>query len=161
MWLPRQRAHLNGSCGYLSTKDLTAKLVRGFWRTGYRNHYCDHVRLPPSLSSHHRDMLNIQRIFSHVLKHLAVWEQHCILPCYTFPLAFDFDHHQRQDTAPKMELLPNSLVQPFSCSENTLSPIFYGSWVAATNKQLLMRIISWHVLKIEKAKYALPEFLCF
>ena len=29
--------------------------------------------------------------------------------------------------------------------------------MAATNKQLLMRIISSHVLKIEKAKYALPE----
>lgn len=59
---------------------------------------------------------------------------------------------------PKMKLVPESLAQPFSCSENTLSPVSYGSWTAATEKQLLMKIISPHVLKIEKAKYTLAEF---
>lgn len=48
---------------------------------------------------------------------------------------------------PKMELVPDSLAQPFSCSENILSPIPYGSWVAATNKQLLMKIIFHMFLK--------------
>lgn len=84
-------------------------------------------------------------------------EPYSVFPCHTFPLASDFDHYQIQDTDLKMELLPDSLVQPLSRSENILSPFFYGSWVAATNKQLLMRIISPQVLKIEKAKYALPE----
>lgn len=59
---------------------------------------------------------------------------------------------------PKMKLVPDSLVQPFSCSENILSLISCGSWMAATNKQLLMKIISPRVLKIEKAKYTLAEF---
>lgn len=35
--------------------------------------------------------------------------------------------------------------------------VFSGSWVPATNKQLLMIIISPHVLIIEKAKYVFAE----
>lgn len=72
-------------------------------------------------------------------------------PSYTFPLEFDFDHHQSQNTDPKTELVPISLVKPFFFSENTLPPVFffYGSWVPATNKQLLMIIISPHILIIE------------
>lgn len=71
-------------------------------------------------------------------------------PTYTFPLESDFDHHQSQNTDPKTELVPISLVKPFFFSENTLPPVFfYGSWVPATNKQLLMIIISPHILITE------------
>lgn len=34
-------------------------------------------------------------------------------PGYTFPLQFDFEHHQTQNTDPKTELVPISLVKPF------------------------------------------------
>lgn len=34
-------------------------------------------------------------------------------PSYTFPLEFDFDHHQSQNTDPKTELAPISSVEPF------------------------------------------------
>lgn len=71
-------------------------------------------------------------------------------PSYTFPLEFDFDHHQSQNTDPKTELAPISSVEPFFFfSENTQPSVFYGSWVPATNKQLLMIIISPHILIIE------------